>query len=120
MAEQVCVCGHPKAEHSDCHTSYLGRPLCRHRHDNDCACAQTGFRPALPWPDAEGEWWLASTHTSELVFAVKRRAKPFDILVWKRRGGGPYWEGSFENARFTKLLEPNPFPASNEGEKGTV
>lgn len=96
----VCVCGHSKSYHEN--------------WPRDCGSCPCAYRPVLDWPDSEGWWWMHTTEAgSQLAlaaFVVKRQAICIAIV------GVPQLDYTEQSdaagpARFTKLLEPNPFPA---------
>lgn len=105
-----CVCGHPRSEH----TGMSGpQRYCKHYY-GDCGvsmcCQCQDFRAVLPWPDAEGFWWMLTPHREATIAEFT-----CDGELWLI--GGDYTFSSSEQlarnssgpARFTKLLEPNPF-----------
>src|SRR3972149_6569763 len=61
---RLCVCGHTE----DCHGAlskqcYGGEPGTPDDVRDDCEGPK--FRLCLPWPDAEGWWWMSSLLDSE-------------------------------------------------------
>jgi hypothetical protein len=101
MSEQIelCVCGHPEESHQ-----YDGR--------NEFGCEECGhakcdeFRASLPWPTSEGVWWC------DVAGLVEAKRTPSGQL-WLDAYGDEGFDGEFQQeygpARFTKLLEPNPY-----------
>lgn len=107
MSEQLCVCGHENGEHRMRETGTVEfethRPHLAHR----CHCGCGDYRGCLPWPDSEGWWWcddiagpiMATKDVhGQSVFIDNEWLRPRDFERWNN---GP--------ARFTKLLENNPF-----------
>lgn len=102
MTEAICVCGHTSKEHGALSRQCYGA--------DGCFCP--AFRPCLPWPDSEGEWRIETKAkiVGTLCYARPHR-ESFEILffgrlyVWNR----DEFEEHHGPARFTKLLEKNPF-----------
>ena len=100
MADQVCVCGHD----ANCHIDMMGD-----RCTADCQCRH--FRPALPWPDSEGNWWcqlydggyLRAPIVSRLIDGI------IQVHLMNRLWSKNDLIGIMKDARFVKLLEQNPF-----------
>lgn len=126
MSECVCICGHPKSEHKRESGCVFGWGITDAR--GECNCQQ--FRPVLDWPDAEGWWWCHSEVLQTICYAnaidepeavrdLAPHAKIGDVVILvagihgltderetkeqfnRELGYGP--------AKFTKLLETNPF-----------
>lgn len=121
MTEHNCVCGHPESEH----TGMSGQDrYCKHgKKDGNTwvdLCHCDNYRPALPWPDEPGWWYM----TSDLPI---QRQIYCDQIVWcgidESGTGGIQLVGlegrllredtERESLRFTKC-PPNPF--AREGE----
>jgi hypothetical protein len=98
MSNQLCVCGHLYDDHLE------GSNVCE--HDN-CPCIER--RLCLPWPDSTGNWWC-----DKFDIPLKVSSDVHGFIV----GEHDTWfrQKEFESllcgpARFTKLLEQNPFAA---------
>lgn len=104
--ERVCLCGHDHL--------WLDGQRQQECVEEGCECEV--YRPVLPWPDAEGDW----------------RCDQIDRVVAAYRGDDGHiyldyplkhisdtdhgiWVDQYEfelhhpKARFTRLIEPNPF-----------
>jgi hypothetical protein len=111
MSDIVCVCGCTEQQHHVLH-EHSHYPESR-TVDQWEACEAHGCmscRPVLPWPDADGLWWCDGKGCGDIV-----QVAAIDTGVMVRRFADARWtyRGDFERwygpARFTKLLEPNPF-----------
>lgn len=108
MSAELCVCGKKKSEHG--FTQDVTKTECT--WEGDCE----EYRPVLDWPDAEGWWWCAGDDfAARLVLA----GQDFHNQRYVSMHGGAHTKTQFEayfgvTARFTRLLEPNPFPSTTK------
>lgn len=117
MSAKLCVCGCNEDEHHAIHEE-SHYPESR-TVETWQACEKHGcsnFRPVLDWPDAEGWWWCAGDDfAARLVLA----GQDFHNQRYVSMHGGAHTKTQFEayfgvTARFTRLLEPNPFPSTTK------
>lgn len=74
--EVHCVCGHPEGDHPTCFDLQTGM---------NCK----GWRPCLPWPDAEGWYWCDKPQCAvQLMTAAIRCGVP---SVFDLNYGGNVW-----------------------------
>lgn len=104
-SDAVCVCGHAKAEH-DPQDRGVG---CLGEH---CHCRCTQFQESLPWPNEEGNWWCSLPMLSDRTIHAAEHEGEFMIgyegtFDWCPRKD---FETLLGPARFTRVLEQNPFP----------
>lgn len=106
-----CACGHPKESHGE--YTFNGAYRCR---CFDCPVSESGeeyhsFRPELPWPDSEGLWWCSNPHEPEaiVVYAKLRRGEFTIFPLYDEYAYSESSKQQYQTARFTKLLEKNPF-----------
>lgn len=110
---ELCVCGHEKV----CHTEPESKCDCDYSLGL-CECRD--YRPVLDWPDSEGWWWCS-------WFTTDHKAEIELVEAWKCRydSGMCFYSDFYEEtvsqedygrkdtsdgpARFTKLVETNPF-----------
>lgn len=115
MSEASCVCGHVKEDHTeitDCDAE-ISRDWCR-VHINGKRCECEVYRPVPPWPDAEGLWHWEHELGKELILASEFGTEVGGYEMCLLRHGFEKRETKetakrFGPARFTRLLEPNPF-----------
>ena len=111
---KLCVCGHPKSEHSgsgcnfdwDSRAEYAG-----------CPCVE--YRDVLDWPDEAGNWWCDKPDWIVESFPFVIRAGIVESLVVEFRGEHWHqdeWVACFGPARFVKLQEQNPFIEQAKGQ----
>lgn len=120
MSEELCVCGHSKAQHCQpvqIRTGHGGQQTGSYVYTacqvEGCKCGYIaeiqGYRAVLPWPDSEGWWWRDYKDDCDLVIAYE--TKPGEFIISStdddcdheghQRRHGP--------ARFVKLTEQSPF-----------
>jgi hypothetical protein len=107
MSEQLCICGHLyELHHAESYETVTGAIRWISPCD-DCDCCK--FRDSLRWPDSKGNWWCDKF---DIPLKVSRDVHGFIV------GEHDTWfrQKEFESllcgpARFTKLLEQNPFAA---------
>lgn len=100
---ELCVCGHEKV----CHTEPESKCDCDYSLGL-CECRD--YRPVLDWPDSEGNYWVPDLDWPLVAYVVSTRG-----LVLRRSGQlwscdeREIYERTYGPARFTKLVETNPF-----------
>lgn len=105
--EPTCVCGHKESEHG--HRADGSIDFC---FVKECDCRR--YRPSLPWPDAEGNWWCSQF--TQVVYATRRDGE----LVLGYEGADDWFprkdfEMLFGRQRFARLLEQNPYEGKSNG-----
>ena len=106
-----CVCGHDHI-----YVSEVMGPRLISRCPEKCGCH--AFRPVLDWPDSEGYWWFAAYDPQlGIVDCVPFSQHGEIVSQWcVVYDGETYHREDFEaqhcEAKFTRVLEPNPFPES--------
>jgi hypothetical protein len=112
MATEICVCGHSIGDHTTVTRArdgkFLFHGMCRHW--DKCRCGRCKYTP--PWPNSVGDWWCDKPKCKvECVpFAIRGNTieefcVAFNGVVYHDDD----WRDSYGPARFTKVLEQNPF-----------
>lgn len=105
--KQICVCGHPEINHprdADCNGACF---LCDTPSSDICEV----FRPILDWPDSEGWWWMLADARSSAIVVKVAISRGEHVMFWGHvELTEQQWACANPPARFTKLLEQNPFP----------
>ena len=116
MSDAICVCGHGVSGHTRMHGKDRGCAALIDIPGGQVECQCCRCRECLPWPDAPGAWWCSDEDAAIVkaeVFSV-RGSGDKEFCLWH---DGHMWHREefveeYESARFTKLLEPNPFGAT--------
>ena len=113
MSERVCVCGHPESSHGvERETGTVEFETHRPHTAFMCECGCDEFRPVLPWPDAEGWWYMQSEEFESMSYARLMDGELVAAVAlyetYRDECGREEFTKKHGPAKFTKC-EPNPF-----------
>lgn len=109
MSDEICVCGDLVSEHQPLISGGVRVTL-----DDDGGLKCGKLRPQLDWPNAEGWWWSAGENFKpRLLFAWPNYVGEFVVSTRPDIFTREEFEKFIGTVRFTRLLEPNPFPSKN-------
>lgn len=106
----VCVCGCTKEQHEFEHEESHYPESRTVDYWQACEAHNCGrFRASLPWPDDDGWWWCSRPYIGDALVFAHVFANGIVVSSYGEVNDEHRWEKHHGPARFTKLLETNPY-----------